>query len=374
MTNPHGPPSPTSGRSRARVLQVGVVLVALAIVQLGARPDQGDTGVSHGRVLRDLRSSVSPAHQLVNGSGNPIRLHRGRPGRGRVGLCGRGRVRHPAQLRHAVGSIAAMKSWKINSVRLPLNEDCWLGINLPYPSSGGPPTGRPSWPVRGRPQRGRAGGDSRPPLGCAGHVSWQPVGRSWPTRDHSPNFWSSVAATFKGHPGVVFDLFNEPRHLSFACLVHGGCAVNGTKVAGYNQLISDVRDTGATNVIMVAGIDFAANPSGFKTTCPTTRSASWPSRCTSITSMRRKSPATWSKWVRMGLLAKAPFVTGELGKRDCTAKFIDTYMSWADAHGVSYLAWAFNSGPCNGPYLIDANGDPTPYGAGYKAHLAHLAS
>ena len=26
-------------------------------------------------------------------------------------------------------SIAAMKSWHVNAVRLPMNEDCWLGIN-----------------------------------------------------------------------------------------------------------------------------------------------------------------------------------------------------------------------------------------------------
>src|SRR6266705_6890644 len=26
-------------------------------------------------------------------------------------------------------SIAAMKSWHVNTVRLPMNEDCWLGIN-----------------------------------------------------------------------------------------------------------------------------------------------------------------------------------------------------------------------------------------------------
>jgi hypothetical protein len=26
-------------------------------------------------------------------------------------------------------SIEAMKAWKINTVRVPLNEHCWLGIN-----------------------------------------------------------------------------------------------------------------------------------------------------------------------------------------------------------------------------------------------------
>ena len=68
-----------------------------------------------------------------------------------------------------------------------------------------------------------------------------------------------------------------------------------------------------------------------------------------------------------------PFVTGELGEKDCTSKFIDVYMPWADAHNVSYLAWAFNTGVCNGPSLItNYYGAPTPYGAGYKAHLATL--
>src|SRR3989442_1869971 len=28
-----------------------------------------------------------------------------------------------------VASIAAMAAWHVNSVRVPLNEDCWLGIN-----------------------------------------------------------------------------------------------------------------------------------------------------------------------------------------------------------------------------------------------------
>ena len=31
-----------------------------------------------------------------------------------------------------------------------------------------------------------------------------------PDLDHSPAFWTSVAATFKSDPGVVFDVFNEP--------------------------------------------------------------------------------------------------------------------------------------------------------------------
>jgi endoglucanase len=34
-------------------------------------------------------------------------------------------------------AIAAMASWRINAVRLPLNESCWLGINGVAPAVGG---------------------------------------------------------------------------------------------------------------------------------------------------------------------------------------------------------------------------------------------
>src|SRR5215470_4774910 len=34
-------------------------------------------------------------------------------------------------------SIAAIASWHVNAVRVPLNEDCWLGINGVNPSYGG---------------------------------------------------------------------------------------------------------------------------------------------------------------------------------------------------------------------------------------------
>src|SRR5689334_9557236 len=34
-------------------------------------------------------------------------------------------------------SIAAIASWHVNAVRMPLNEDCWLGINGVDPAYGG---------------------------------------------------------------------------------------------------------------------------------------------------------------------------------------------------------------------------------------------
>ena len=43
------------------------------------------------------------------------------------------------------------------------------------------------------------------------------------------------------------------------------------------------------------------------------------------------------------LAGKVPVVTGELGESGCTDTYIDQYMPWADAHGISYLGWTWNS-------------------------------
>jgi hypothetical protein len=65
-----------------------------------------------------------------------------------------------------------------------------------------------------------------------------------------------------------------------------------------------------------------------------------------------------------------------MGENDCAAGFIDTYMSWADSIGVSYLGWTWDTWNCNsGPALITSySGTPTPFGAGLQAHLAALAA
>jgi hypothetical protein len=80
------------------------------------------------------------------------------------------------------------------------------------------------------------------------------------------------------------------------------------------------------------------------------------------------------------IAAKYPIITGEIGERDGTANFIDTYMAWADSHGVSYLAWTWDAGAywsCGDVAVLISSytGTACPgYGAGYQAHLATLAS
>jgi hypothetical protein len=93
------------------------------------------------------------------------------------------------------------------------------------------------------------------------------------------------------------------------------------------------------------------------------------------------SSSCWSSTIAP-LAARVPVVTGELGENGCTDTYINQYLPWADAHGISYLGWTWDStGPpsrwsCSGgPALIKSyNGTPTAYGVGLKDHLAVLAA
>ncbi len=47
-----------------------------------------------------------------------------------------------------------------------------------------------------------------------------------PDADHAPAFWRSVARTFRGNGGLIFDLYNEPYGIDWACW-RNGCADPG---------------------------------------------------------------------------------------------------------------------------------------------------
>ena len=105
-------------------------------------------------------------------------------------------------------SIAAMMTWNINTVRLPLNESCWLGLAGAARSA---PDRVPAGDRRLR-LRLHIGGSTSCSI-CTGrrHNGLATASRRrWPTRPTRSAFWSSVAARFKSDPMVIFDLFNEP--------------------------------------------------------------------------------------------------------------------------------------------------------------------
>src|SRR3954447_21037128 len=162
-------------------------------------------------------------------------------------------------------AIQAMLSWKINAVRVPLNEDCWLDVN----------TGGIQRQYVGTSYR-NAVTDYVTRLTAAGIVvildlHWAAPGTQKATdqipmadRDHAPAFWTSMASTFKGNTAVLFDLFNEPYPdnnrdtvAAWQCVRDGGtCSGVSYAAAGMQELLNAVRATGATNLVMVSGVAY----------------------------------------------------------------------------------------------------------------------
>ncbi len=106
----------------ARTRLVAVVVAAAAGPLVALTLDQGSSARAD---TPPLSISVS-GNELINGSGQVVQL-RGidRPGTEYACVDGYGYSNNPIDADDA----AAIASWGINAVRIPINEDCWLGIN-----------------------------------------------------------------------------------------------------------------------------------------------------------------------------------------------------------------------------------------------------
>ena len=303
------------------------------------------------------------------------------------------------------GEFAALAAWKINTVRLPLNQNCWL------PAPGSPVSAAVTqyrsdvltW-VSGLNAAGLAvilDLHSSAPIGYLAHGQ-----RAMPD-SRSTEFWSSVAQTYAGNPSLIFDLFNEPYSrtdagftLTWQCWRDGGCqapveddytaTLSGATytVVGMQALVTAVRATGATQPLMLGGLNYSNDLSGFLANRPTDPLggivASWhayPGQGCHVVSC-------WNAQVAP-VAAVVPIVTGEFGNTAETTStaagnagnYLVPFMSWADAHGVGYLPWAWWDVPAsesvpNSVYALFSGSGFTPKspsGTKFHDYLASLA-
>jgi endoglucanase len=316
--------------------------------------------------------------QLVDASGNPVRLL-GVARSGSEYACaeGYGFFDGPTSTR----SIRAMKRWGINAVRLPLNPDCWLGIDGVKPALGGAAYINA---IDGFVAR----------LNQAGlyvvideHVA-APAGRKalgiipMADADASPAFWNSVASHFASNHSLVFDLYNEPHDIGWDCWL-SGCDVPAGgrfserhpayRAAGMQQLVDAVRSAGATQPLMLGGVDYARDLSGWRGHEPVDPIG----QLVASEHNYGHHLAPCLRGCKAAIAATAahvPVVVGELGQTDCRHDYIDKWMRWADRLGISYIGWAWDTKggwTCHaGPSLIqNYRGKPTGFGIGFRDHL-----
>jgi hypothetical protein len=283
--------------------------------------------------------------------------------------------------------VSAMKAWNVKTVRVPLNEDCWLGINGVKAQYAGQ---NYASAIAKFVQQLRDAG-----MYVIVDLHWNAPGSTLATSqqpmadaDHSPAFWAAVAAQFKGDQGIVFDLYNEPNvdggnatATSWQCW-RDGCSISNwsgytgsAKTAGMQQLVDAVRGAGAKNVIMVGGLGSAEYVDQNWLTYQPTDSLTPPNLAASHHNYNFNGGCnTQSCWTTKlaAVAAKVPLITGELGENDCAHGYVDSYFGWADPLGISYVGWTWNNWNCgSGPALVtDFYGTPTStFGAGFKAHL-----
>lgn len=271
-------------------------------------------------------------------------------------------------------SIRVMKSWRINAVRVPLNETCWLGINGIAPTLGGD---RYQAAIRAWVSRlERAGLYVILDLHVAAPGAFQATGIiPMADADHAANFWRSVATAYRDDRAVLFDLYNEPHYVGWRCW-EWGCHIHDRRVgtyraAGMRELVAAVRSTGAPQPLLLGGVGWARDLDGWLAHLPPDPLDSL------VASNHTYNFAACYSTCRADLARIArrhPVVTGEMGEGDCRHGYIDPYMRWADRHGVSYVGWTWNAHggwTCrNGPTLIrNYDGTPTGFGIGLREHL-----
>ena len=267
-------------------------------------------------------------------------------------------------------SVAAIAAWGNNMVRVPLNEDCWLGINGLNPAySGLNYRNAITAYVTLLRQAGMYVQLSLQTAGPGSSIATTIL--PMPDADHAADFWRSVATTFGGDRGVVFDLYNEPHDIDWPCWANGCQVTSGYNVTaayqavGFKALTAAVRATGAPNVIVVPGIGWSYDISGWL--------ANKPADSQLIAGVHNyggnnyNTAAAWNAQYAP-VNATVPVELGEIGFDG----YIQQIMPWADSLGIGYMAWTWDTWGCCQSLISSYSGAPTTYGTNYKNHLATL--
>jgi hypothetical protein len=144
-------------------------------------------------------------------------------------------------------------------------------------------------------------------------------------------------------------------------------------VTGMETLVQAIRSVGANQPILLGGLDYSNDLTEWL--------ASRPNDTQLVASFHNypgqlcNKASCWDSAIA-SVARTVPVVTGEFGEEDCTDTFDKAYMTWADAHGIGYLMWAWwDPDPpgdwCNELALLNADGTPRfPNGTALKSHLA----
>ncbi len=313
----------------------------------------------------------------------------------------------------------------INVVRIPLNEDCWLGINGAqngFSGAGGANyrnfvkaqidalTAQHMyvildlhWAAPGTWLPGTANGST-------GYGNGQNVA---PDTDHSIAFWQQVATAYKNYPNALFDLFNEPgvhcpgisgcdgtyfgdNHAALNTYLNGGSYTyqagdNGNvggartnqtyQIAGIQQLVTTIRNTGATNPIVIESLGWGGSGyvdewAKYMPVDPLNQIAIETHSYNGEMSTPTNAANYIASMRSYNLIGKFPFILGEfggdIGNGNCStwsgASYVTNTLTALNNAGLSYTPWVWGQGEGCGQVLVSNvdTGAVSPSGAAEK--------
>ena len=217
--------------------------------------------------------------------------------------------------------------------------------------------------------------------------------------EHLP-FWKELAEKYKNHPAVLFDIFNEPAGTTWEVWRNGGVIEKKKKAGtdevaflsaeekakseagpyspGMQKLVEAVRETGAKNIIIAGGLDFAYDLTGIaEGYALEDKTGNGIMYATHIYPWKRN----WEKKI-LPVAAKYPIFVGEVGAQEKKLSFIPAsaqenpytwcpdVIAFIQKYRLNWTAFSFHPGAA--PVMItDWSFNPTPFwGAFVKEALA----
>lgn len=294
----------------------------------------------------------------------------------------------------------SIQVWGSNLIRLPLSQDFWFGIPNSKSTSVNMNSYRTlvdnvvkvcsdnnAYVVLDLHWSGTATAPSNP-----GGTGWGTAVAQQNMPDaNAVTFWSDVAARYANNPAVLFDLYNEPKSVSWDVWRDGTVSGGITVIPGLQTLLNTIRATGANNIVVAGGLDWAYDLSGVPYYHLTDTIGSGVVYSTHVYPWKGSTP--WLVSDASDAIdptgTQYPILVGEFGQNEsdykscpnCSVTYYTGYstgswtqsvLNWINLHGYHYAAWDMHTG--SSPCLI-SNWQFTPtiyHGVPVKSDLATL--
>jgi hypothetical protein len=264
----------------------------------------------------------------------------------------------------------ALDDWRSNCVRIPLSQDRWFGMEKQQSDGGAAYRKIVDGVVNAC---ARKGAYAVLDLHWSNGGQWQRFNRQFKMPDlNSTTFWLSLAERYKNHPAVLFDLYNEPRDVSWDIWKNGGTVteeIDGQQVTyqtpGLQKLIDVIRATGAHNIVVAGGLDWGYDLSGVANGYALIDAqGNGVMYGTHIYPSKGTQPEKWDPHVRI-IADKYPILVGEVGcepdpQQEDPLLWAPKIIKYMDDLKLNWTAWSFH--PSATPRLLtDWTYTPTPY-------------